>query len=440
MLEALKTSAKDRYFEDIEMTRLQPAPGWLTEIRERALDRFLEFELPQRRIEEWRVTNVAPITSTSFPALIEPGAVLVTPDMLRPFLYGVAGWTELVFVDGFLAPALCRLPERSDGVQAGGLLDAVENGYAELPRHLDRCVRRSDGFFSALNSALLLDGAYVHVPAKRELRSPIHILHVRTDRQTNAAAHPRNLVVADPQSNSTIIESYVSLAGGGRYLNNPVTELVLGEMASVQIYKVVAEGAQGYHLATVSAVQAAGSKLESCTFALDGKIVRNKLATILDGENAECSLNGLYLARDGQLVDNAVSVDHARPHCTSWIGYKGVLDGNSHGVFSGAVRVRRNAQKTDSRQLNQNLLLADEATVDTKPLLEIFADDVKCTHGAAVGQPPEEILYYFGSRGIGEGAARAMLTYGFAREIIEKIETVPLRNRVDRSVYERYTP
>jgi Fe-S cluster assembly protein SufD len=139
-------------------------------------------------------------------------------------------------------------------------------------------------------------------------------------------------------------------------------------------------------------------------------------------------------------VDNAVSVDHARPHCTSWIGYKGVLDGNSHGVFSGAVRVRRNAQKTDSRQLNQNLLLADEATVDTKPLLEIFADDVKCTHGAAVGQPPEEILYYFGSRGIGEGAARAMLTYGFAREIIEKIETVPLRNRVDRSVYERYTP
>lgn len=437
MSELVQAPEKERYFSD--MKKLAVAPSWLQEIRDAAVERFERMEFPHRRMEAWRFTNVAPIVRTPFESITEP-----TPappaEALSPILYGEDGWTELVFVDGFYRSALSRFGRLPDGVRAGSLAEAISIGHEAVRQHLSRHAGANGSIFNALNAAFLQDGAFVYVPAGVALDSPIHLVFVSTAPRPNTATYPRNLVVLERHAEATVLETYVGLSDESAYLTNAVTEVVLAEGAHLRRYNVMRESRHAYHLSNVKAHQGGAGTFTSYAISMGAKIARNEVTSTLDGEGSDCSLYGLYMGDDDRLIDNATAIEHMKPHCTSWIGYKGILDHRASAVFTGRIYVERDAQKTDSKQLNNNLLLSDTATVNTKPQLEIYADDVKCTHGATVGLPPKEIVFYFQSRGMSEAMARGMLTYGFAGGIVNAIPVKALRDRLDRYVYDRYSP
>jgi len=410
-------------------------PAWARAVRENAAARFAEIEFPHRKMEEWRFTNVAPILRTPFRALTGPAPRVAAED-IGPFRYD-GDWPELVFIDGRLSSEHSRVRA---GMTVCGLAEAMTKHGALVEKHLGHYLNGTANAFAALNAAFLTDGAFVHIANDTALGAPVHLLFVTTRRDAQTATHPRNLIVIGNGASADIVETHTALEGAAGYLTNAVTEVAVGENARLHWYKLIAESNAGYHLATTKVRVDRGGDFRSHAIGQSGKIVRNEIAVLLDGEGAHCSLHGLYMTRGDQLVDNPISIEHAKPHCTSWIGYKGVLDDASHAVFSGKVYVHRAAQKTDSNQLNQNLLLSDKATIDTKPLLEIFADDVKCTHGATVGRPPEELVFYFRTRGMSEATALGMLTYGFADEVVNQIAIGPVRKRLERFVFNTYSP
>src|ERR1039458_7083753 len=274
------------------------------------------------------------------------------------------------------------------------------------------------------------------VPAGKRLETPVHLLHISMSKEVGATSHPRNLVIAEAGSHMTVLESYVS-TGEGSYFTNAVTELSLGEGAVLEHVKFQDESRNAYHMAAIHAHLGRSCNFVSHSIATGARISRNRIRTALAGEGVECILNGLYLTRGDQLTDHHMVVEHAQPHCTSHEYYNGILDGRSRGVFHGRILVGQAAQKTDAKQTNKNLLLSEDATVDTKPQLEIYADDVKCTHGATVGQLNEESIFYLRARGIGAETARRMLIHAFAGEIIERIRHVPAREELDKLVWER---
>lgn len=408
------------------------APEWLRAIRERGAERFAETALPNSRQEAWRFTNIAPITGGAFAPLAEPGTL--NADAVAPHLYPGLPHTA-VFVDGVFAPALSSLASLPKNVEVANL---AASGAAFVQDHLDSLADAVPHAFTALNAAFLVDGCCVRFGKNAVCEEPIHIVFIASG-AANAAVQPRVLVVAEEGAQGAVIESY-GAAGAGPYFTNAVSEYILGANAHIRGYKMIREGAAGYHLATQRVRQDRDSSYTSYVFNLGGAIVRNEIALSLDGEGAGCSLHGLYLGEAHQLIDNHQSIIHAKPHCTSWIGYKGVLDGDSKAVYTGKIYVDRAAQKTDSNQLNQNLLLSDDAQIDTKPQLEIYADDVKCTHGATIGQFPPELINYFRSRGIAPDMAKAMLTYGFADEVVREVEVEPLREFLESYVFDRYSP
>lgn len=427
---------KTHYLADLGLVKPSSAE-WINALRKDASARFESMDFPHKRMEEWRFTNVTPIVRTRFQSSLEPAVHGLTAADVAGFTYGEPAWSELVFVDGFYAPALSHV---QPGVRAGSLFAALARDGESVRPHLNRYLNGSKSAFAALNTAFLLDGAYVSIGKEQTVEAPIHLLFITTGANAETASHPRNLIVLERHSAATIVESHASLAGEATYLTNAVTEIAVDEGAKLEWIKLLNESANGYHLATTRVHQDRDSSFRSFAIVQGGKIARNEIGVQLDGEGASASLNGLYMTSGEQLVDNATSIDHARPHCTSWIGYKGVLDDKSHAVFSGKIMVRRSAQKTDSNQLNQNMVLSDKATIDTKPLLEIFADDVKCTHGATVGRPPKELVFYFQTRGMSEAMALGMLTYGFADEVVNQIEVEPVRARLEKFVYNKYSP
>ena len=280
------------------------------------------------------------------------------------------------------------------------------------------------------------DGAYVHIPKGVYLEQPIHLVFVSTADAGPVVSHPRNLIVAETGSQATIIESYLGL-GDGVYFTNAVTEIVVGENAVIDHYKVGREAQQAYHVGTTQIYQDRSSNASSHAVTIGGAIVRNDINTLLDGEGAQCTLNGLYLVSGRQHVDNHLRVEHAKPHCDSREFFKGVLDGHGKAVFTGRIIVRKDAQKTDAKQTNMNLLLSKHAQVDTKPQLEIFADDVKCTHGATIGQIDENAMFYLRSRGLSEPAARSLLVFAFASEAIDRIRPQLLRAQLRQMLFDR---
>jgi len=390
-------------------------------------------------LEAWRFTNINPILRTPLAPMTDPGDTLPEASDLASFLYG-GDWTELVFVDGWYAPSLSRNAGPGTTVKVASLRESLAAGDDWMAEHLGRYLQQSDSIFSALNTALFRDGAVIQIPKAHRVEQPIHIVFVTSSAATGKSIQPRVLVVADAQSESTVIESHVNLAGAEATLSCPVTEIALAPQARMTAIKVLEEGPQGYHLSSTQVRQERDSRYEAYTFNVGGAIGRNELRISLNGEGAECSLRGLTLTDNARLLDNALSVEHQAAHCKSWIGYKSVLADKSHSVFCGRVYVAPGAQQTDSNQLNQNLLLSDRATANTKPQLEIYADDVKCTHGATVGQPPQEQIFYFQTRGMDEAMARGILTYGFADEVITELPVEPVRKRLDRLVFDKYSP
>lgn len=431
--------AKDHYLGDLARLDEANAPEPLRRIRAAGAAGFQAADYPNTRMEEWRQTNIAPIVNTPYVSLTAPVGHQLGRADIAPFLYG-NGWTELVFVDGYLAPDLSTMAGAAAGLTAGSLWDALLRDDSAAGEHLNRYLGPHSAY-THLNNAFLQDGAFVHVAKDTAVETPVHVLFISTrSRGPETAAHPRNLVVLAPGAQATLVESYVSLAGDMPYFTNLVTEVALGANASLQHYKVVQEGESASHLATTEVHQERDSRYTSFAVTLEGKIVRNQLCVALDGEGAECALHGLVLDDGDRLVDNAVNIAHLQPNCTSRIAYKGILNDRCKAVFLGKVHVHPEAQKTDSDQLSNYLLLSDTASIDTKPQLEIYADDVKCTHGATVGGAPEQVIFYFRSRGIDEATARGMLTYGFADAVVSEIGVEPLRARLDAYVFRKYSP
>ncbi|HEY7064289.1 MAG TPA: Fe-S cluster assembly protein SufD [Chloroflexota bacterium] len=420
------------YRADFERLAQAPAgrePAWLRARRQTAFERFAATGFPTTRQEDWKYTNVAPIARQPY-HLAAAAPDVVTPAALAPFRFSEPGWPELVFVDGHYAPALSSLAGLPDGVRVASLAEVLAADEGLINEYLGQHATHLASGFTALNLAFLHDGALVSLPNGRIVDAPIHLLFVSTARDPLAATHPRVLVVLGRASAATVVESYVAL-GDGPYLTNAVSELVLGEGANLAHYKVLRESLAAYHVGTTEVYQPRDSVFVSFSIALGAQLARNDLNVLLDAEGADSTLNGLYLVDGTRHVDNHTAIDHARPHGTSRELYKGILDGHSRGVFNGKVVVRPDAQKTDARQTNRNILLSEDATIDTKPQLEIFADDVKCAHGAAVGQLDPQAVFYLRSRGLSPEAARRLLTYGFASDITSQIKIEPLRAQLD---------
>lgn len=422
-------------FEGLRKERFRSDPSWLSKRREEALACFLELDFPTTKHEEWRYTNVTSLVSTPWAIQGEAPSEKVGPEDLRAFTFGEAEWTTLVFVNGFYSKELSSFAREDKRVVVTNLSEALRSHSDLIEKHLGRYVRHDRNAFTALNAALAQDGAFIYVPEGVVVEKPIHLLFTTLcTRVQNVVAQPRNLVVAGKGSRFTLIESYVSPTGGS-YFTNTVTEVVLEEGARVEHYKLQRESEEAFHLATMQVQHERGSSFASSLISIGAKLARTQLAVVLFGEGAEASLDGLYLARERQHVDHTVFLDHAKPQGTSRQLFKGILDGKSTAVFSGKIFVREGAQKTDAEQINKNLLLSQEATANTKPQLEIFNDDVKCTHGAAVGQLEELPMFYLRSRGMSPEAARNLLTHGFASEVIQRIKVKPIGDALEEFLW-----
>ncbi|PCJ57444.1 MAG: Fe-S cluster assembly protein SufD [Candidatus Hydrogenedentota bacterium] len=438
MAETADSIKRDHFLADLDKVKALGGSDWLQGLRANGADRFGDTAFPTYKEEAWKYTDIKPILRTPFRSLVAESASDVTKDSVSPHLYGVAGWTELVFVDGLYREDLSRLDGDDQKVHISNLASAIAAGDETVQTHLNNIAAQSSAFVP-LNTAFLQDGAYVHVQANTVLESPVHFLFVSTGIEP-VATYPRNLFVLGQSSQANLIETYVGLNNDTAYFSNGVTEMVLEDNAELTRHKVVMEGSESFHLGAANALMGRDTRLKSFTFSFGGKIIRNELNVVLNGEGGQCDLNGLYLNSEDRLIDNALFVKHASPKCYSRMAYKGVLDGTSRSVFTGMVLVPQDSQRTDSDQLNNNLLLSDKATIDTKPQLEIFADDVKCTHGATIGGFPKELIFYFQSRGMSAAMANAMLTYGFAAEIVDSVECEPLHDRLADYVFSKFRP
>ena len=414
-------------------------PAWLAEARAQAMTRFEAVGFPSTRSEDWRYTSVAPIAEADFRTL-RAASGEVTAEQLAPFTFGHPEWPTLVFVNGRCAPELSSPAALPPGVRVLPLARALREEPALVERYLTRLAGSDDASqaFTALNTALMQDGAVVLVGREARAEQPIHLVYVTDAYAARGAAHLRNLIVAERHAEATVIESYVA-TGEATYFTNVVTEVEVEAGATLRHYKVQRESPRAYHVGTVEARQERDSHYVSFSFATGAALSRTNVYTVLAGQGCGATLNGLYMVGGDQHVDHQTRIEHAQPNCFSREVYKGVLDGASHAVFNGKVYVHPIAQKTDGKQSNNNLLLSERAHVDTKPQLEIFADDVKCTHGATVGRIDEMALFYMKSRGLSREQARRLLTYAFAADVLETIEVEAVRESLEQVTLERFT-
>ncbi|HEX7186345.1 MAG TPA: Fe-S cluster assembly protein SufD [Thermoanaerobaculia bacterium] len=429
-LERAGTAAWLADFERFQRELPSSEPAAVRALRRMAIERFAALGFPTLQQEHWRLFNAAPIARGSFvrPAG-EPTAFDLTE--IAPLTFEAAA--RLVFVDGRFAPRLSQLGELPAGTIVTSLAEALERAPEKLEPWLGQ-LAGTDHPFVALNTAFLRDGAFVWAP-RGAVVGTVHLLFLSSGTESQATvSFPRNLIVAGENSQLSVVESY---AGAGHYFTCPVTELVAGPAAVVDHYKVQRESRDAFHVATFQVQAERASAPSSHSISIGGGLVRNDVNAVLAGEGIDCILNGLYLVEGRQLVDNHMRVEHARPHCASHELYKGILDGKGRAVFDGLIYVHPGAQKTDAKQSNRNLLLSRDALASSNPRLEIFADDVRCTHGSTVGQLDDDAVFYLRSRGIGEEAARSLLTYAFASDIVERIKVEPVRRDLEEFLFAR---
>ncbi len=425
--------AKELYLSTFAQVAKQLAGArvpWIEQTRQRALSRFSEQGFPTARDEDWKYTSVIPIERHAFkPASLD--AKLPTQEQLAPFLLYAPNIPRMVFVNGHYSESLSDIDKLPSGVVARSLARALEDQAKHLREHLGRYAPIDKHGFAALNTAFLADGAYIFVDQDAALAEPLHLLFIATAGVEPVLAQPRNVIVLEKNTRLKLIESYVGL-DNERYFTNAISEIAMGEGAVLEHYKLGEDSLKAYHIGGVHVRQAGNSRFVSHNFAVGGALMRNDIDVLFTGEGADCELNGLYLVSGRQHVDNHTRIDHAKPNCSSREVYKGVLDGRGRAVFNGRIIVHQDAQHTDAQQQNKNLLLSRDAEVDTKPQLEIYADDVKCAHGATVGQLDSDALYYLRARGIDEQTARSVLTYAFANEVLNRIGVDSIRAYVER--------
>jgi Fe-S cluster assembly protein SufD len=410
--------------------RPQGGPRWLQDLRDRAASRFATLGFPTVRDEDWRFTNVSPLAATEF-RQAAPVVDIAAALEASPFAH--VGW-RLVVLNGRFSAELSRLEHLPTGVRAGSLAAAFTEHADVVPRYFGQLADFNARAFAALNTALAADGAYLYVPDGTVLEQPLQILYVSAGGGEQEMIQARTLLVAGERSQARIVETYAALRTT-TYFTNAVSEFFTGDGAIIDHYKVQQEALEAFHIGSLHVNAQRGANFASHSFSLGGKFVRNDALAVLDGEGAEVTLNGLYLADGERLVDNHTEIDHAKAHCPSHEVYKGILGGKARAIFNGKIIVRPDAQKTNAKQTNRALLLSDDASINTKPQLEIFADDVKCTHGAAIGQLDEDAIFYLRARGLTYFEARDMLIHAFAGEILEQVRIEPLRLALEAELY-----
>ena len=397
-----------------------PQPRWLSQARESAIAQFERLGFPTTRLEQWRFTSVAPVTERTFALAGEHTSP--TPRSQSAPLSGPIA--HAVCVNGLYAPQLSHADKLPAGVQLSGLQAVIATNPGLVEPYLAKLSLTQTSAFTSLNTAFLRDGIVLIIPARTVLEQPIEVTFASTAEAGGSVSHPRLLIVAGEGSQATVLERYV---GTGAAFTNAVGEVWLGANAVVDHYKLQEEPAESFHIASMFLHSARSGTFSSHSLTFGGALVRNEVIATLDGEGIDCTLNGLYVGRGKQLIDNHTTIDHAMPHCGSHEVYKGILAEQARGVFNGKIIVRPDAQKTDAKQTNKALLLSDDANINSKPELEIFANDVKCTHGAAIGQLDDAAMFYLRSRGLGVAESRAMLVHAFAGDILNRVKIEPVR-------------
>ena len=422
---ATGTNSYERYLADFEAAaRQNGGPAWLEGLRRQAIESFGQVGFPTqtRGNERWRYTNVGPLARSTFSYSQDVDSGSASLEQVKSLAPWDDEWTTLVFVDGIYAPALSR----GEGATARSIANTVASDGAVVGEHLGRYASIQDGFI-AVNTAFTYDGAVVEAPDDTVIDRPVHLVFVSSGASPDRVSYPRILVLAGRNSRLTLVDSYVG-APDGRYFTNAVVEVAASEGAEVEHYRYIGESPKAFHIGATRARLDAGASYTCTSVARGARIARNDLSVLMDAPGASCVLRGLYATSGSQHIDNHIDIDHAKPSCTSDQYFKGILDGRSRAVFSGRVLVRKDAQKTEAHQSDKNLILSEGARINTKPSLEIYADDIKASHGATAGAVADDALFYMRSRGIDEETARRLLVSGFAAEILDTIPLDALRD------------
>ena len=422
-------------FRSLERSVTPSEPEWVGKMRHRAFVRFAEqgFPTARRGNEKWKYTSVAPIANAAFKYTLDRNGHVISPGDLHRHVPWHDSWVNLVFVDGHYCQSLSTPLADYNCGRVTTLSEAMVTDGQLAEQHLAQYATFEDDAFTALNTAFLRDGAFVHVPEDNALGSPLHLLYLTTSAAQPTVSHPRTLIVAGRHSKLTVIESYAGLSPSSNF-TNAVTEIVVGDGAEIEHYRLLMDGPQSFHVGTTRVSQGQDSVFSSGSFATGASLARNDLLVWLNAPGSSCFLNGLYMTADNQHIDNYINVYHVKPHTTSRLNYKGILDGKSRAVFGGTVMVRPDAQKADSQQSDKNLVLTEDAEVNSKPSLLIYADDVKCSHGATAGNVDEDTIFYMRSRGLDQETATRLVVHGFATEIINTVRPDPLRDYLDRTL------
>jgi Fe-S cluster assembly protein SufD len=405
-------------------------------LRRDAFHQFAKDGFPTTNQEEWRFTNISPIAKIEFQPILQYESHGISRRNIEPYLLEES--LHVIFINGMFSAELSdtELLRKQNDVLVGSLAETLKKNPERTETYLARSVKEKESAFTALNTAFLQDGSIISISQNVRLDQPIQLLFIATDSQNPFAAQPRNLILLGAGSNVKIIEQYIGI-NKNTYLTNAVTEIFLEENSLLEHAKLQNESVNAFHIGTTRLYMNASTRYLSNAIALGGSIVRNTITAVLDAEGSECTLNGLSLGSGTQIIDNHTAIDHAKPHCNSHELYKAILDEESKGIFNGKIFVRKDAQKTDAKQTNKTLLLSDNASINAKPQLEIFADDVKCTHGATIGQLDEEQIFYLRSRGIDLQAARDILTTAFAGDVVNRITIEPFRQQVEKMIHIR---
>ena len=400
--------------------------SWFNPVRDAAMAQFERLGFPTTRDEDWKYTNLEPIVSSAFTLAGGP-AKLSSHDLLARTFADVTA-PRIVFVDGFYAPDLSALSDLPVGVRVESLARAVEHRDQVLQAHWERSTSQTDDSLFALNTALTTDGALIKIDRGRRIEQPLQLLFVMSGRQPSTAAYVRNVIICESGSEVKIVESY---SGVARYLMSAVTEISTSDGAIVDHYRLQRDSSEAFNIGQLNVDVRRDAHFTAHALTLGGALIRNDVRVTLNGEGAECALNGLYLLDGKQHVDNHTEIEHARPRARSLELYKGILSGAAHAVFNGKIIVDKDAQKTDARQTNKNLLLSADAVVNTKPQLEIYADDVKCSHGSTIGRLDPDALFYLRSRGLGADEAQSVLSYAFASDVVNRVKIASMREHLN---------
>jgi Fe-S cluster assembly protein SufD len=431
------SNSRDWYlsnFESFEKKLNGESKSYLHQVRKDALLEFERENFPTLRNEEWKYTDVAPIISNNFAPAVNMAVPFISKNSIQKYLFNGFDYHLVVFINGIYSEELSEVNELPEGVVIGSLNKIYKTNPQLINQHINKA-SKIENAFNALNTAYAYDGLIAIIPEGKVVEKPIQVLYLSNSEVEDVLSVPRNLILAAKNSQVTFIANYYG-TGSKKYFDNIVTEVYLGESAIVDLFKIQNEKDDSYHIEKVQAVQKKNSIFNHYNINFGGSIVRNDINSLIDGENIETHFYGLYLARGNQHVDNHTFADHAKPNCMSNELYKGILDDNAKGVFNGKIIVRKDAQKTNAYQSNKTILLSKTAKIDTKPQLEIFADDVKCSHGATVGQLDDESEFYIRSRGVPQELAKSMLIRAFANDVLEKIKIEPLREQLNHMIFQ----